>query len=737
MGHPERFRRRVELKMLPIPVEPGIFGLFRPVLLWPQGISQRLDDAQLEAVVAHEVCHVRRGDNITAAIHMAVEAVFWFHPLVWWLETRLVEERESACDEEVLQMCGQARAYAESILKVCEFCVESPLACVSGIAGADLRRRVADIIAGRVLTRMTWPKRLLIATTAVCVVAAPVVLGQAKAARRVMAVVMKIAPEPVQTAAHAMLSIDEAASAVPSAQTQQPKFEIADVHVSTTAPGFAQNFGSVLRGGMYINRDATMLELIETAYGVSEDAIAGGPGWLGSDLFDVIAKVPDGTTAATANLMLQNLLAERFGLMVHNETGPLPRYVLSVGKGSKLKPANGSGGAGCQPKQQSAMASLGDLASLPNIEATCHNLTAAAIADNLHQMAGGYLDHDVIDSTKLEGSWDFDLEWTPRIALAAKGSDGISIFDAVEKQLGLKLELQNVPLPSLAISSVNRKPSPNPSNLATALALPQARFEVAVVKPADPNAPPFTGLLYTGGSEMRAGGTLRALIALALQISPNIAADTVIGLPRSADTQAWDITAKVPSTGEGAPHTVNGRLLPPPLSIGLEMLRGLLLDQFELKTHTENREVTVYALTVNGKPKLIRADESERSVCKPDPNAPKPVPNIPAMLGCKNSSMDELAANLQRMANAYIDHPIVNATGLEGGWDFAIGWTPKAQLQPSRTPNADAGATSEASDPNGISVFEATERELGLKLVQEKRSIPVIVVDHVDEKPLN
>ena len=84
----------------------GIFGIVKPALVWPKGISARLDDAQLEAILAHEVCHVRRRDNLAAAIHMLVEAIFWFHPLVWWLGSRLVDERERACDEEVLE-CGQ------------------------------------------------------------------------------------------------------------------------------------------------------------------------------------------------------------------------------------------------------------------------------------------------------------------------------------------------------------------------------------------------------------------------------------------------------------------------------------------------------------------------------------------------------------------------------------------------------------------------------------------------------
>jgi uncharacterized protein (TIGR03435 family) len=441
--------------------------------------------------------------------------------------------------------------------------------------------------------------------------------------------------------------------------------------------------------------------------------------------------------------MLKALLAERFGLLIENGSRPVPRYVLSVGKGgSKLKP--GSGSTGCAPKDQAGGrgGGPGDPASQPNIVVVCHNLTGAAIAENLHQMAGGYLDHDVIDSTQLEGTWDFELEWTARGALAAKGADGISVFDAVEKQLGLKLEVKNVAMPSLAIEKVNRNPTANSEAVATALATEPARFEAASIKLANPDKPPMTGLLYTGGSQMKAGGTLRAMIAMAFQIPPNVAGDVVIGLPKFADSQHWEILAKVPSTGEGAPNIVRGRPMPPPLSVGLEMLRGLLLDQFELKTHMENREVTVYALTVGSrKPKMAQAEESERSSCRPDPGASKPVTTIGMMIGCKNRTMADLAKDLQMMANGYIDHPIVDATGLAGGWNFAIGWTPKQMTAtpppvPSANANQTTAAMTEASDPNSISVFEAVDLELGLKLVKQKRSIPVIVVDHLSEKPI-
>ena len=77
--------RRVRVSPL---LEPGVFGIFRPVLRLPDGIAQRLSPAQFQAIVAHELCHIRRRDNLFAAIHMLVEAIFWFHPLVWWIGAR-------------------------------------------------------------------------------------------------------------------------------------------------------------------------------------------------------------------------------------------------------------------------------------------------------------------------------------------------------------------------------------------------------------------------------------------------------------------------------------------------------------------------------------------------------------------------------------------------------------------------------------------------------------------------
>jgi hypothetical protein len=158
-------------------LEPGVFGVFLPVLLLPDGIGDRLAPAELQAILAHELCHVRRRDNLATLMHMVVEAVFWFHPLVWWLGARLMDERERACDEEVLQMGSEAEAYAEGILKVCELYLQSPLKCVAGVTGANLKKRIEAIMANRPMRNLSLPKKVGLVLAAVLAIAIPVILG--------------------------------------------------------------------------------------------------------------------------------------------------------------------------------------------------------------------------------------------------------------------------------------------------------------------------------------------------------------------------------------------------------------------------------------------------------------------------------------------------------------------------------------------------------------------------------
>ena len=144
------------------------------------------------------------------------------------------------------------------------------------------------------------------------------------------------------------------------------------------------------------------------------------------------------TTPETLKLMLQTLLADRFKLKVHN-TKPLPVWVLSLGKGKpRLKESDGSGNSGCQGQPQNPAPG-----TIPYNVISCHNRTMEQFAQDLRNFGGNYLFNPVVDQTGLKGSWDFDLKWTGnRDVVAAAGENGISIFDAVSKQLGLKLEPQ-------------------------------------------------------------------------------------------------------------------------------------------------------------------------------------------------------------------------------------------------------------------------------------------------------
>jgi len=158
-------------------LEPGVVGIRNPVLLLPKDIETHLTPTQLRAVLDHEVCHVRRRDNLTSALHMVVEALFWFYPPIWWLGTRLIEERERACDEAVVRCGNDPHDYAEGILRVCKSYLGSPLVCTSGVSGGDLTKRIENIMSNRILTNLGVAKRLLLGSTCSAALLGPVVVG--------------------------------------------------------------------------------------------------------------------------------------------------------------------------------------------------------------------------------------------------------------------------------------------------------------------------------------------------------------------------------------------------------------------------------------------------------------------------------------------------------------------------------------------------------------------------------
>jgi uncharacterized protein (TIGR03435 family) len=472
-----------------------------------------------------------------------------------------------------------------------------------------------------------------------------------------------------------------------------------------------------------------MVDLIQAAWSVNADSVFGGPNWLDSDRFDIIAKASPTTTSADLKLMLRALLLDRFKLKLHNEQKTLPAFVLSAGKrSSQLREAAGSGEGQCQ---QSSVEQGPPI----YVVVDCRNMTMAALATQLPMMANAYIDHQVVDATGLKGAFDFQLKWTPRQALvtpAPAGGDaepirGLTIFEAVDK-LGLKLEAQKRPVPVLVVDSLNRVPTENLPGVGKSIPNAPTEFEVAEIKPSEPGKTQQTGGFLPGGRIDLRNFTFKQLIAVAWDWDES----RIAGGPDWLDKTRFDIVAKAP--GSGAGNT------PPPIDTVRLMLRALLADRFKLKTHNEDQPVAVFTMVVDKRgSKLKEADPASRSGCKPSMGDSGAGPAAVAMinLACVNTTMEQFADTIHRMAGAYLDHPVVDATGLKGGYDFTIKWTPKQQMTSAgRGGDAAAGGLG-ASDPNGgLTVFEAAEKQLGLKIEGgQKHAMTVIAIDHVEEKP--
>lgn len=162
----------------------GVFGIFRPVVILPREVMHSLSPAQLRAVLAHEVCHIRRHDNLTGAIHHCVQILFWFYPPVWWIGANLLREREAACDQEVVDEGHEQEVYAESILSACRLGVMARLSTVAASTGGDLHQRLSSIMSEQRAKPITHERFTFLFAAAWLVCFAPLAAGVADGALR-------------------------------------------------------------------------------------------------------------------------------------------------------------------------------------------------------------------------------------------------------------------------------------------------------------------------------------------------------------------------------------------------------------------------------------------------------------------------------------------------------------------------------------------------------------------------
>jgi uncharacterized protein (TIGR03435 family) len=426
--------------------------------------------------------------------------------------------------------------------------------------------------------------------------------------------------------------------------------------------------------------------------------------------------------------MLQTLLRERFHLVTHADTKSFPGHALVQNAGQiKLKQATGADGEGaCTPQPNE------EAGGVPLAVLSCRGVTMAAFVATLKARGGAYLDGDVVDATNLNGRWDFDLRWTPKLVLARAGADGISLTTALDRQLGLTLESRALNLPVLIVDAADETPTANPSGVARDLpAPPPAEFDVADIKISAPDAP-SSGRLQAGGRLDLQGMTMKTLIRLAWNLNDD---ELLAGGPKWLDTTKYSVVARSTSAIGG----VAGNLQIDIDDLRL-MLRALLVQRFALTTHFEDRPVSAYTLVAD-KPKLNAADLAHRTNCREgvEPGARDPRTTNPALsrlVTCQNMTLRQFAEDLPRFAGGYIHVPVVDASGLEGAWDFTLSFSPSSQANPSATSTATPGSPLGAADPNGaLSLFDAVQRQLGLKLELRKRPMPVLVIDRVNEQP--
>lgn len=442
----------------PTATAPGVFGIFRPTLLLPEGIVKSLTSSQLAAIVAHEICHLRNRDNLAAAFQMSVETVFWFHPLVWWIGKRMIAEREFACDEEVLLAGNEPRAYAEGILKICELFVESPLPCISGVTGANLGKRIEKIISTRTGTRLGFAKKVVLIAVGSAVLAVPVAVG----------------------------IIDPPFVRAQSATPAGARFEVASIKPAADCSGSDNIYGTLLSpspGNLALNC-ATVAGLILGAYDRYAGGrtnfslpppILGGPSWINSERYTINAKGLGHENRAMMNgPMLQTLLADRFKLKLHRQVRQVPVFILTVAKsGAKLKPFQEGTCLPVDYAQVPAPQAPGQPPFCQNrIRGPAANLRTVhmpgATVTTFGELLGVMLGRPIIDKTGVKGRFDFNLEFaldqsTPGFVPADAAADppgGESIFTAVQEQLGLKLESTKGPGEFLVIDHVER-PSEN------------------------------------------------------------------------------------------------------------------------------------------------------------------------------------------------------------------------------------------------------------------------------------
>jgi uncharacterized protein (TIGR03435 family) len=415
---------------------PAAVGWLRPIVLVPVGALAGLPSAQIEALLLHELAHIRRHDYLVNILQSAIEAVFFYHPAVWWISGHMRAERELCCDDIAVSVTGEAAIYARALAAFDSARWIQPT--VMAVNGGSLAERIARL------------------------------LGQPSTSRRGSC-------GPVTVPALLLLAIG--VWAVFAQPTVRPQFEVVSVK-----PSFSRSVQNVRPLPGRLIADASLQILIQYAYGVQPFQLVGGPAWM-SERYQIDAKADGNANRDRMFLMLRSLLEERFQLKTHRETRDLPVYALVAAKGGVRLPP---------PKEGSCVDSAADaspewvgggrMAAPGEVEPVKVRCGSAGVSLNtagariqggkvampeLVRMLSRVLGRSVIDRTQVTGLFDLQLDFltdetTPNMPPPPPDSSmsGPSISQALRQQLGLQLESTKGPVDVMVVDRAER-PSGN------------------------------------------------------------------------------------------------------------------------------------------------------------------------------------------------------------------------------------------------------------------------------------
>jgi uncharacterized protein (TIGR03435 family) len=449
-----RLTRVVRFVELPDVDVPLVIGCLRPIVVLPIAAITQLNVAQVEAILAHELAHVRRHDYLVNLMQTLAETLLFYHPAVWWLSGRIRDEREHCCDDVAVAVCGDPVGYAAALAEL-EVWRGGELNLAAAATGGSLLNRVRRILRVEVSDdSRTSPWTIVL------------VVAVAMSALTLNIVAQTPSPEP------------------------NPKFEVASVRPNPS--GDNKMSSQILPGGRYTAINIPPRLLIINSYTLQPQQLVGAPDWISAERFDIVAKAAEEFSPPVSSdgpsqvqLMIRALLEERFQLKVHREPKEVDIYTLVVARadgklGPELRPstidceavraARRKGGAPPEPPKPGERPQCGARVGFGELIAGGRPLL------ELVSMLSGTVGRSVVDRTGLTGTYDMYLKWTPDQLpqrpsgmpadqpLRMNGVDidpnGPSIFTALQEQLGLKLESARGTIDALVIDHIER-PSPD------------------------------------------------------------------------------------------------------------------------------------------------------------------------------------------------------------------------------------------------------------------------------------